>query len=368
MLKSFSKCVIVPPMRATETSLPSSPNLSNNGVYIILRHSDTDQMTGTGCSPKLKICHFAKNWTIRTIFKSLWYILALQARREASGSQWWNGNYSGSRIVSGIRADNSPLNLIFPGLEVSVPIGQLAPGAIQPFRIWPQRLVRRHSDSEDRIYEGCFVLGLDVEQSTLSTAADVAERWKLRVQEDDLTVVGQCFVDVIISQGKSNIEKQDLKPCTRTWPRSIVKADERSKGSQTQKLSKREKREMMKGRKDNETMEVAAEATKTARKLRPASDVLNRLRHSRDYDIDEFVVGYKDRHSSMPMEKPAVHWAKDTTDEEFIPEHRIEYFKRYRPGGKEEVLWDKCSRLDKIFQNSGSGNVELDCPTVGPFQ
>jgi uncharacterized protein (UPF0248 family) len=250
------------------------------------------------------------------------------------------------------------LNLIFSGLEVTVPIVKQAPGAIQPFRVWPQRLVRRQSDSEDGIYEGCFVLGLDVEQSTLSTAVDVAERWKLRIQEDDLTVGGQCFIDVIISQGKSDIDKQDLKPCTRTWPRSIVKAEERSKGTQTQKLSKREKREMIKGQKDNETREISVEVSKTARKLRPASDVLNRLRHSGDYDIDEFVVGYKDRHSSMPMEKPAVQWAKDITDEEFIPEHRIEYFKRYCPGGKEEVLWEKCSRLDKIFQNSGSGNVE----------
>ena len=72
-------------------------------------------------------------------------------------------------------------------------------------------------------------------------------------------------------------------------------------------------------------------------------------------DIDEFVVGYKDRHSARLMEKPAVQWAKDTTDEEFIPEHRIEYFKRCDKDGKEEVLWDKSLRLDKIFQHGGSG-------------
>jgi uncharacterized protein (UPF0248 family) len=240
----------------------------------------------------------------------------------------------------------------FPALDARIPLNK-APGTIQQIRIWPQRLVRRHSDPGDGIYEGCFVLGLGIQEAAVSTAVDVAERWKLRIEEDDLTLKDQCFIDVIISQGKAELEKQDLKPCTRTWPRPIIKAEERSRGSQTLKLSKREKMKMAKDQKDHGAIGVPVEVSKPTKKLRPASDVLNRLRHG-DYSIDEFVVGYKDRHSSRLMEKPAVQWAKDTTDEEFIPEHRIEYFKRYSRGG-EEVLWDKTSRLDKIFQHGGSG-------------
>lgn len=237
-------------------------------------------------------------------------------------------------------------------LDARIPLSQ-SPGTAQQIRIWPQRLVHGHSDPEDGIYEGCFVLGLDIQESALSTARESAERWKLGIKDDDLTLKDQCFIDVIISHGKTEIEKQDLKPCTRTWPRPSIKAEERSRGSQSLKLSKREKREMAKDQKDHGVPETPVEASKPTKKLRPASDVLSRLRHG-DYSIDEFVVGYKDRHSSRLMEKPAVQWAKDTTDEEFIPEHRIEYFKRYS-GGKEEVLWDKTSRLDRIFQHGGSG-------------
>jgi uncharacterized protein (UPF0248 family) len=215
--------------------------------------------------------------------------------------------------------------------------------------------VRRNADPGDGVYEGSFVVGLDIQESTLSTATQVAERWKLGIDADDLTIQDQCFIDIVISQGNSEIAKQDLKPCTRIWPRPIMKGDEGSKEPRTLKLSKREKREIAKESKDQGTIEMTAEAPKSTKKLRPASDVLGRLRYGGDYDIDEFVVGYKDRHSSRLLEKPAVQWAKDTTDEEFIPEHRIEYFKRYKEDGAEEVLWDKSSRLDKIFQHGGSG-------------
>lgn len=215
--------------------------------------------------------------------------------------------------------------------------------------------MRSHADPEDGVYEGCFVLGLDIDKSALSTATQVAERWKLGIEDDNLTIKDQCFLDVIMSQGNTEIEKQDLRPCKRAWPRPIVKAETASNESQSLKLSKREKRELSKGQKDQGISETPVDTSKTYRKLRPASDVLGRLRYGRDYDIDEFVVGYKDRHSSRLMEKPAVLWAKDTTDEEFIPEHRIEYFKRYDAEGKEEVFWDKGLRLDRIFQHGGSG-------------
>ena len=181
----------------------------------------------------------------------------------------------------------------------------------------------------------------------------VAERWKLGIIDDDLTSKGQCFLDVIIIHDKSELEKLDLKTCTRNWPRPITKLEEGSRESHLLKLSKREKRELSKEQKSHR--DAPAEVSKSTNKLRPASDVLNRLRYGGEYDIDEFVVGYKDRHSSRLMEKPAVQWARDTTDDEFIPEHRIEYFKRYNQQGEEEIFWDKSARLDKIFQHRGSG-------------
>jgi uncharacterized protein (UPF0248 family) len=215
--------------------------------------------------------------------------------------------------------------------------------------------VRGNVDRESGVYEGSFILGLDIGVSDGSVQMQVAERWKRGIEADELTLKNQCFIDVIMFQDKEAIGKQELKPCTRTWPRQILKAEDGPKELSSLQPPKREKREIPKGSKDAGVGEASAKEPGVTKKLRPASDVLGRLRYGGDYDIDEFVVGYKDRHSSCLMEKPVAQWAKDTTDEEFIPEHRIEYFKRYDAGGKEEVLWDKSSRLDKIFQHGGSG-------------
>ena len=83
-------------------------------------------------------------------------------------------------------------------------------------------------------------------------------------------------------------------------------------------------------------------------KLRPALDVLNRLRYDPNLDEEDHVVGYRDRHDGV-QELCVSLWKSDTTDEEFIPQHRIKYFKRKSDG---VVVWDRFMRLDLVF---GSG-------------
>lgn len=83
-------------------------------------------------------------------------------------------------------------------------------------------------------------------------------------------------------------------------------------------------------------------------KLRPAIDVLNRLRYDPEFDDEDHVVGYRDRHDGV-QELCASLWKSETTDEEFIPQHRIKYFKRKSDN---VVVWDRFMRLDLIF---GSG-------------
>ena len=83
-------------------------------------------------------------------------------------------------------------------------------------------------------------------------------------------------------------------------------------------------------------------------KLRPALDVLNRIRYDPNLDNEDHIVGYRDRHDGV-QEICAALWKSDTTDEEFIPQHRIKYFKRKSDN---MVVWDRFMRLDLIF---GSG-------------
>ena len=68
-------------------------------------------------------------------------------------------------------------------------------------------------------------------------------------------------------------------------------------------------------------------------------------------------MGYHDRHADV-MELPVSSWrgGGDVTDEEFIPQHRILYFRRKEDGIK---VWDRKERLDLLF-NSGNGSVKDD--------
>ncbi|MCJ1464911.1 hypothetical protein MMC07_003526 [Pseudocyphellaria aurata] len=86
--------------------------------------------------------------------------------------------------------------------------------------------------------------------------------------------------------------------------------------------------------------------------LRPAKDILSRIRHDPALDDADFIVGYHDRHADV-MELPVALWkgGGDVTEEEFIPQHRILYFRRKADGVK---VWDRKERLDLLF-HSGNG-------------
>jgi uncharacterized protein (UPF0248 family) len=83
-------------------------------------------------------------------------------------------------------------------------------------------------------------------------------------------------------------------------------------------------------------------------KFRTATDVLNRLRWDPAMDSSDFIVGYEDRFAGA-QEKILDKWKSDLTHEEFIPQHRILYFKRRSDGIK---VWERSTRTDNIF---GSG-------------
>ena len=88
--------------------------------------------------------------------------------------------------------------------------------------------------------------------------------------------------------------------------------------------------------------------------LRPAKDILSRIRHDPSLNESDFIVGYIDRHAPEMMEMDVSAWkggVVDFTDEEWIPQHRIMYF---RKKGDEEGrrVWDRVTRLDRLF---GSG-------------
>jgi hypothetical protein len=50
-------------------------------------------------------------------------------------------------------------------------------------------------------------------------------------------------------------------------------------------------------------------------------------------------------------------WTQESSEEEFIPQHRIVYFKRKSGNGVgDEVVWNRRERVDGVF-GSGNGGV-----------
>jgi uncharacterized protein (UPF0248 family) len=93
----------------------------------------------------------------------------------------------------------------------------------------------------------------------------------------------------------------------------------------------------------------AAKKGKT-RKLRPAQDIISRIRWDPTLQSDDFLVGYEDRFLGV-KEIELGRWKSEQTDLEFIPMHRIVWLRKKGPDG--EIVWDREKRLDKIC---GSGN------------
>ena len=84
--------------------------------------------------------------------------------------------------------------------------------------------------------------------------------------------------------------------------------------------------------------------------LRPALDVLNRIQHDPDFDVEDYVIGYHDRHEGM-KEMPFTKWqGKDISAEDFIPQHRI-YYVSTRNGLK---VWDRMSMVDLVFYSGAT--------------
>ncbi|KAK3306669.1 2'-5' RNA ligase superfamily-domain-containing protein [Chaetomium strumarium] len=96
------------------------------------------------------------------------------------------------------------------------------------------------------------------------------------------------------------------------------------------------------GRRQIATVDLRADKTK---RFRTAADVMNRIRWDPQLDSSDYVIGYEDRFAGA-QEKALEAWKSEQTDEEFIPQHRILYFRRKSDGRK---IWDRRTRWDELF-------------------
>ncbi|EPS25172.1 hypothetical protein PDE_00103 [Penicillium oxalicum 114-2] len=102
-------------------------------------------------------------------------------------------------------------------------------------------------------------------------------------------------------------------------------------------------------------------------RLRPAADIINRINWDSEFTREDYIIGFVDRFEGQ-LEVSMDAWKKETTDEEFIPQHRVLYIRHVNG----DIVWDRRRRIDKIF-NSGSlpvlpSNVPADPIVQEPSQ
>lgn len=232
-------------------------------------------------------------------------------------------------------------------------------------RIWPARFIDPDANtaSEDtNDYQGCYLIGLERVGAATTTKEDMQTalgglRSALRRFEETMRADEKYFDARTCWLGAEVVNRGDLGALVldgREWG-EFAAGESESESEESEDESEENDDDLgvnlpstKKNKKKAKDATAPAVVPGTGRKLRAATDVLNRLRWDPDLDSTDFVVGYEDRFLGA-QEKALEAWRTEKTDEEFIPQHRILYFKRRSDG---EVVWDRGARKDVLF---GSG-------------
>lgn len=145
------------------------------------------------------------------------------------------------------------------------------------------------------------------------------------------------------------ILKQDLKPdvlaeerrtaATKETPKEDTKRSgalfKKIKGSNPAQVRKQFLQHVMGGQASSS--EYGRDKS-SGGKLRPAKEVLSRLKYDGEYNLDEYLVGYMDRKAGI-LEKSVAEWEKYEESE------LIAYFKH---APENEIVWDRARKIDWI--------------------
>jgi len=229
-------------------------------------------------------------------------------------------------------------------------------------RIWPARFSSIETTDASTDYEGCYLIGL-TKAKDVDTALDrIASKEALKSTLDKFEKQirhDERYFDTTTSWVEATLVPRSklgkLKLDDREW--GIYAADDND-DSEAEDEDDDCSDDLV-----EEMATVSLREPHTApvfpAKLRPASDILSRLRWDPALDSQNYIVGYEDRFLGA-KEIALERWKTEQTDDEFIPQHRILYFKRRSDG---MVVWDRKMRIDLVFQSGAStvkGPAESD--------
>ncbi|EQC25262.1 hypothetical protein SDRG_16869 [Saprolegnia diclina VS20] len=140
----------------------------------------------------------------------------------------------------------------------------------------------------------------------------------------------------------------------------------RASGNKNLNLSPRSHNDSTKSPAKTKKKAPAATSPKAEKKsMRTATDVIHRILWDDNITQTEVIVGYLDRFvGTVERNFAAFNWADIATlsqNETAIPQHRIQYFK-----WRDEIIWDKRVRLDRVFGSSGHDMIAFSPSTAAP--
>jgi uncharacterized protein (UPF0248 family)/2'-5' RNA ligase/endonuclease/exonuclease/phosphatase family metal-dependent hydrolase len=230
-------------------------------------------------------------------------------------------------------------------------------------RIWPARFTANASSESETDYHGCYLIGLsknDADTVILSKEDRAFAKKALQKSFDKFTSLlhgdERNYDPTVTWIGISLVKPSEvgtLRLDGREWGDYIPDLDEDSEDEDPEDPLEPAPLPARK-------LPVRAAAANTSipvstTKLRPASDVLHRLRWDPNLDPGDFIVGYEDRFLGA-KETSLERWKTEQTDDEFIPQHRILYFKRRGDG---EIVWERRTRIDKVFRSGLGAGEEM---------
>lgn len=243
-------------------------------------------------------------------------------------------------------------------------------------RIWPARFTTPENldgGENEGEYQGCYLVGLRNQNQHPETRPEMSdsERRSARVAlqnvlnkfadqirgDENYFDPTSCWVDATLARCR---EVGGLCVDNRDWAGEMdAEAEPDSDDELVDEVNNEAKQtsygqlppsthSLEESSASKSAVKVTATATVVVNKLRPAGDILNRLRWDPHLSSNDYVIGYEDRFFGV-RETPIDRWKLEQTHEEFIPQHRIVYFKRKSDG---HLVWDRISKRDEIF---GSG-------------
>ncbi|MCJ1432184.1 hypothetical protein MMC27_001540 [Xylographa pallens] len=234
--------------------------------------------------------------------------------------------------------------------------------------IWPTRIKDSRKDAPDGSYEAFYIVAMGSKIATTSSdfvsthVPDLLLRLLSTIRSSSYYDTATTFVDAHIT---SDISVAHLILDSKDWglipdeenPDDSSDEEEAPEEADFWDPSKQKRHFKVKANHTKKSMEVLSMKPGEVRQpLRPALDILSRIRYDPTYDAEDYLIGYMDRHSGM-KEMPVTWWkGDDNTEEDFIPQSRIKYYKRKSDG---IVFWDRDRKLDLMFGSGTTGGLPL---------